>query len=161
MNKDITITINGLQQQLSVDTRKLLVDMVREDLGLTGSHLGCGTGTCGACTMLLDGETVKSCCVLAVDVDGQSLTTIEGVADGHTLHPVQQAFVDKHGIQCGFCTPGMVLSSMALLEENPNPDDAEIREAIAGNLCRCTGYVHIVEAVSDAANRLATDAAAR
>ena len=151
MKKRILVVLDGVERQVEVDTRKVLVDMLREDLGVTGAHVGCGTGTCGACTVMLDGRTVKSCCILAVDVDGQALLSIEGVAPGETLHPVQRALIDRHGIQCGFCTPGIVLSAMQLLNDHPKPSDAEIREAIAGNLCRCTGYVHIVEAIREAA----------
>lgn len=154
MKTTLNITINNSAKQVDVDTRSILLDMIREQLGLTGSHLGCGTGTCGACTVMLDDRTVKSCCVMAADVDGQSITTIEGVSQGSELHAIQQAFVEKHGIQCGFCTPGMVLSSLQLLSENATPTEAEIREAIAGNLCRCTGYVNIVAAIQDAAVRL-------
>lgn len=152
MKRQISLVVNGAERQVEVDTRKVLVDMLREELGLTGTHVGCGTGTCGACTVMLDGRTVKSCCILAVDVDGQNLLSIEGVAERGTLHPVQRALVERHGIQCGFCTPGIVLSAIQLLNDRPSPNDTEIREAIAGNLCRCTGYVHIVEAIREAAS---------
>ncbi len=157
MNKPVHITVNGSEHRLPVDTRKLLVNLVREDLRLTGTHLGCATGTCGACTLMLDGRCVKSCCVLAVDTDGATLRTIEGVAGEDAPHPVQQALAECHGIQCGFCTPGMVLSAIELLGGNPAPSDGEVREALAGNLCRCTGYVNIVAAVQLAAARMAGD----
>ena len=136
--KPIRLEVNGQAHDVEVDARKLLVEMLRDDLSLTGTHLGCGTGTCGACTVMLDGRIVESCCVLAADADGTSISTIEGVADRDGLHPVQQALVEQHGIQCGFCTPGMVLSTIELLNYNPAPTDAEVREALAGNLCRCT-----------------------
>jgi carbon-monoxide dehydrogenase small subunit len=123
---------------------------------LTGTHLGCGTGNCGACTIILDGRTAKSCCVLAVDAIGSSITTIEGISDEGRLHPVQQAFVEHHGLQCGFCTPGMILSALLLLQENPAPDDGEIRHAIAGNICRCTGYVNVVTSVKEAAQNISS-----
>ncbi len=157
MKLAVHLMVNGQEREVSVDTRTLLVDMLREELGLTGTHVGCGTGTCGACTVILDGRSVKACCVLAADVEGQKITTIEGVADVDELHPVQQAFVDKQGLQCGYCTPGMVLSTLQLLEENPDPTDTEIRAAIVGNLCRCTGYVYIVESIREAAARLNAD----
>lgn len=152
--KTINLTVNCVSRSFEIDTRSRLVDVIREKLRLTGTHLGCGTGNCGACTVFLDGRTAKSCCTLAVDVDGCSVVTIEGVADGEQLHPVQQAFVDNHGLQCGFCTPGMILSTLQLMEDNPAPDDDEIRNAIAGNICRCTGYVKIVTSIKDAAQRL-------
>jgi carbon-monoxide dehydrogenase small subunit len=151
----ISITVNGRQHHLDVDTRTLLAYLLREQLGLTGTHVGCATGNCGACTVLLDGKSVKSCCVLAADVDGQSITTIEALSSSpEDLHPIQQAFVDNQGLQCGFCTPGMILSTLQLLAENPAPTEQEIRHAIAGNLCRCTGYHFIVTSIQDAARRL-------
>jgi carbon-monoxide dehydrogenase small subunit len=151
----IAVTVNGRAHQLEVDTRTLLVHLLRERLGLTGTHLGCATGNCGACTVLLDGQTVKSCCVLAADVNGQAVTTIESLSTSvDDLHPVQQAFVENQGLQCGFCTPGMVLSTVQLLRDNPDPSEAEIRHGIAGNLCRCTGYHFIVTSILDAARRL-------
>jgi carbon-monoxide dehydrogenase small subunit len=151
----IAVTVNGRAHQLEVDTRTLLVHLLRERLGLTGTHLGCATGNCGACTVLLDGQTVKSCCVLAADVNGQTVTTIESLSTSvDDLHPVQQAFVENQGLQCGFCTPGMVLSTVQLLRDNPDPSEAEIRHGIAGNLCRCTGYHFIVTSILDAARRL-------
>ncbi len=154
------ITVNGERRQADVDPRTLLVDLLRDQLGLTGTHMGCSTGSCGACTVVLDGRTVKSCCILALDADGQEVTTIEDVASGDDLHPVQQAFVERQGLQCGFCTPGMILSTLELLRENPTPTDRDVRQAIAGNLCRCTGYVFIVEAILDAAARIRGDAEA-
>lgn len=156
-NKSISLTVNGTRASVEIDARMRLADFLRDKLGLTGTHIGCGTGNCGACTVSIDGRTAKSCCVLAVDVDGASIVTIEGVARGETLHPVQEAFVENHGLQCGFCTPGMILSTIQLIEDNPAPGDDEIRDAIAGNICRCTGYVKIVEAIKDAAQRMAKE----
>lgn len=153
-NEEISLSINGMSKHLEIDTRLRLVDVIRDQLHLTGTHVGCGTGNCGACTVMLNGRTAKSCCTLAVEVNGSSIVTIEGVADGEKLHPVQVAFVEKHGLQCGFCTPGMIMSTLQLIEDNPKPDDDEIREAIAGNICRCTGYVKIVDAVKDAVSRM-------
>jgi carbon-monoxide dehydrogenase small subunit len=151
----ISVTVNGQQRQLEVDTRTILAYLLREQLGLTGTHVGCATGNCGACTVLLDGKSVKSCCILAADVDGQSITTIEALSSSpDDLHPIQQAFVENQGLQCGFCTPGMILSTLQLLAENPAPSEAEIRHGIAGNLCRCTGYHFIVTSIQDAARRL-------
>jgi carbon-monoxide dehydrogenase small subunit len=148
----ITVTVNGSVERLEIDTRQNLVGLLRDQLGLTGTHVGCSTGNCGACTVVLDGRTVKSCAVLAADVDGCEVTTIESLSTGaDDLHPIQQAFVANQGLQCGFCTPGMVLSVVKLLEENPDPTAGEIRHAIAGNLCRCTGYQLIVESVTEAA----------
>lgn len=154
MNKQIKITVNGVARSIEIDTRARLIDVIRDTLHLTGTHLGCGTGSCGACTVMLDGSTAKSCCTLAVDVDGASISTIEGVGDDGELHPVQEAFAECHGLQCGFCTPGMILSALQLLERNPDPDDEQIRDAIAGNICRCTGYVNIVVAIREAARRM-------
>jgi carbon-monoxide dehydrogenase small subunit len=151
----IALTVNGRPHRLEVDTRTILAHLLREQLGLTGTHIGCATGNCGVCTVLLDGQTVKSCCVLAPDVNGQSVTTIEALSSSvDDLHPIQQAFVENQGLQCGFCTPGMVLSTMQLLRDNPDPSEAEIRHGIAGNLCRCTGYHFIVTSILDAARRL-------
>jgi aerobic carbon-monoxide dehydrogenase small subunit len=158
-NKTIHLTVNGASRSLEIDTRSRLVDVIRDKMQLTGTHVGCGTGNCGACTVFLDGRTAKSCCALAVDVDGCSVITIEGIANPDHLHPVQQAFIDNHGLQCGFCTPGMILSTLQLMEENPAPDDDEIRNAIAGNICRCTGYVNIVASIKDAARRLSSSSA--
>jgi carbon-monoxide dehydrogenase small subunit len=154
----IAVRVNGEERRAFVEPRRTLADFLREDCGLTGTHLGCEHGVCGACTVLLDGEAVRSCLVFAVQADGCEVTTIEGLspADG-TLSPIQQAFRDAHGLQCGFCTPGFVVSVTAFLRENPSPTDAEIREALSGNLCRCTGYQGIVEAVRRAAAALAAD----
>ncbi len=147
----IAMTVNGLRREAEVEPRDLLVYFLREGLGLTGTNVGCDTSSCGACTVLLDGESVKSCTLLAVQADGREVTTIEGLADNGTLHPVQQAFHEQHGLQCGYCTPGMVMAAVSLLEENPDPSEEEIRLALEGNLCRCTGYVNIVKAVREAA----------
>jgi carbon-monoxide dehydrogenase small subunit len=148
----VTLRVNGVQRSALAPSRKLLSDFIRQDLGLTGTHVGCEHGVCGACTVLLDGQPVRSCLMFAVQADGAELETIEGLASApDDLHPIQQAFWEHHGLQCGFCTPGMVLTAKALLEENPNPTEEEIREAIAGNICRCTGYVFIVEAIKAAA----------
>lgn len=150
LSKTINVTVNQVSRCLEVDTRSRLVDVIRDKLQLTGTHLGCGTGNCGACTVILNDRTAKSCCTLAVDVDGCSIVTIEGVSNGDKLHPVQQAFVDNHGLQCGFCTPGMVLSALQLMDDNPSPEDEDIRSAIAGNICRCTGYVNIIASIKAA-----------
>lgn len=152
MKKIISFTVNGAKQELYLDTRKTLLKMLREDLELMGVHLGCGGGDCGACTVLLNGEPVTSCLVLAVDCEGAEITTVEGVQQNGELHPLQQSMIEKGGIQCGFCTPGMVMNSLALLRENPQPTESEVRQALSGNLCRCTGYAKIVEAVLDAGN---------
>ena len=148
---EITMSVNGKSHSAEVEPRQLLVYFLREQLGLTGTVVGCDTSSCGACTVLLDGESVKSCTVLAVQAHGHELTTIEGLASNGTLHPVQQAFHEQHGLQCGFCTPGMVMATVGLLAESPSPSDEEIRHALEGNLCRCTGYVNIVKAVKAAA----------
>src|SRR5437667_8694220 len=148
---DITLRVNGATRTGSPEARMTLADFLRDDLDLTGTHVGCEHGVCGACTVLLEGEPVRSCLLLAVQADGASLTTVEGLADGEHLHPLQQAFWDHHGLQCGFCTPGILLTAKALLEENPHPSEEEIREAISGNLCRCTGYHFIVDALRAAA----------
>lgn len=152
---DVRLTVNGARQRGRVESRTNLADFLREDLGLTGTHLACEHGVCGACTVLVDGRAVRACLMLAVQADGTEVTTVEGIAapDG-TLSPVQQAFMDCHGLQCGFCTPGFVVTVTSFLEANPDPTEAEIREGIAGNLCRCTGYQGIVEAVKLAAVRL-------
>jgi carbon-monoxide dehydrogenase small subunit len=148
----VTMTVNGRVQEHEVEPRLLLVHFLRETCGLTGTNVGCDTSSCGSCTVLVDGESVKSCTALAVQADGSALTTIEGLAgDDGALHPMQQAFHTEHGLQCGFCTPGMVLASISLLEEHPNPSEAEVREGLEGNLCRCTGYQNIVKAVLAAA----------
>ena len=147
----IALTVNGERQEGEVEPRLLLVYYLREQLGLTGTNVGCDTSSCGACTVLLDGESVKSCTVLAVQADGREVTTIEGLADGDSLHPVQQAFHEQHALQCGFCTPGMVMAAVSLLQENPSPTEEEVRLGLEGNLCRCTGYHNIVKAVLAAA----------
>jgi len=147
MKKLINVTVNQKKYELAVDVNMTLADMIREELKLTGTKKGCGLGECGACTVLLDGKPVSSCLVLAVEADNREVVTIEGVETENGLHPIQEAFVEKGAIQCGFCTPGMVLSAKALLDENPHPDEQEIRKAISGNLCRCTGYQKIVEAI--------------
>ncbi|GBD21145.1 Carbon monoxide dehydrogenase small chain [bacterium HR28] len=147
----ITVTVNGRRISAVVEPRMTLADFLREELGLTGTKLGCEHGVCGSCTVLWDGAAVRSCLVLAAQADGANITTIEGLATDGTLHPVQQAFWEAHALQCGFCTPGMVLTAVALLAENPNPSEEEIREALSGNLCRCTGYQNIVRAVQLAA----------
>jgi aerobic carbon-monoxide dehydrogenase small subunit len=147
----IGITVNETRHELEVEPRELLVYVLRERLGLVGTNVGCDTTSCGACTVLLDGESVKSCTVLAVQADGRAVTTIEALAEDGHLHAVQQAFHEQHGLQCGYCTPGMVMAAVSLLREQPSPSKDEIRKALEGNLCRCTGYVNIVEAVHQAA----------
>jgi carbon-monoxide dehydrogenase small subunit len=147
-----SVIVNGTRRDVEIDPRLTLVYLLRETFGLTGTHVGCTTGNCGACTVLLDGKTVKACSIFAADVNGSEIVTIEGLSTGvRELHPVQQAFVDHQGLQCGFCTPGMVLSALALLEKNPRPTEDDIRHAISGNLCRCTGYQFIVESIQAAA----------
>ena len=148
---NIALTVNGAQHEAEVEPRQLLVYFLREQLGLKGTNVGCDTSSCGACTVLLDGESVKSCNVLAVQADGGDITTIEGLAQGDGLHPVQQAFHEKHALQCGYCTPGFVMATVSLLKENPSPSEEEIRLGLEGNLCRCTGYHNIVRAVEAAA----------
>jgi len=159
--KDISLSVNGTEHELSVESRKLLVHAIREDLDLTGTHIGCDTGNCGACTVYMDGEAVKSCLLFAVQADGSEITTVEGMEDqseagmGESdLHPIQEGFREMHGLQCGYCTPGMIMASKALLENNDDPTEAEIRENISGNLCRCTGYQNIVKSVEYAADVL-------
>ncbi|OLB93678.1 MAG: (2Fe-2S)-binding protein [Candidatus Rokubacteria bacterium 13_1_40CM_68_15] len=147
----IRLTVNGRAYTRSVEPRTTLVDFLRDDLDLTGTHVGCEHGVCGACTVLLDGQPVRSCLLFAIQLDGAVVTTVEGLADGERLHPIQEAFREHHGLQCGFCTPGLLLTAKAFLEEHPAPSDGEIREAIAGNLCRCTGYHFIVDAIRAAA----------
>jgi carbon-monoxide dehydrogenase small subunit len=144
---ELNITVNGEARTDQVEDRLLLVHYIREVAGLTGTNVGCDTSSCGACTVLLDGESVKSCTVLALQADGAEITTIEGLADGDTLHPMQEAFRENHGLQCGYCTPGMVMAAVSLLKEHPHPSEAEVREGLEGNLCRCTGYHNIVQAV--------------
>ena len=147
----VSIDVNGTSQAREVEPRLLLVHFLRETLGLTGTHVGCDTSQCGACTVLLDGEAVKSCTLFAVQADGRSVTTIEGLAKDGKLHPMQEGFWEQHGLQCGFCTPGMIVSACQLLERNPSPSETEIRAGLEGNLCRCTGYHNIVKAVQQAA----------
>jgi carbon-monoxide dehydrogenase small subunit len=151
---EIELTINGRKRRFDVEPNKLLLSLVRDDLYLTGTKYGCGIGECGACTVHLDGEAVLACMVLAVDADGRRVDTIEGVAEGNRLDPVQEAYIEEGAIQCGFCTPGFVMTTKALLAENPDPSEAEIREYLKGNYCRCTGYVNIVRAVQSAARKL-------
>jgi carbon-monoxide dehydrogenase small subunit len=160
MASRITVTVNGTAHSAEVEPRLLLVHFIREVLGLTGTHIGCDTTNCGACTVLLDGRAVKSCTVFAVQADGREVMTVEGLAKDGQLHPVQEGFHEKHGLQCGFCTPGMMMTAVALLQRNPNPTEEEIRWGISGNLCRCTGYVNIVEAIKDAAEKLRSTPAA-
>ena len=149
----ISVTVNGEKREAEVEPRQLLVYFLREQLGLTGTNVGCDTSSCGSCTILMDGDSVKSCTVLAVQADGADVTTIEGLATNGELHPMQQAFHENHALQCGFCTPGMVMAAIGLLKENPSPSEAEIRIGLEGNLCRCTGYHNIVKAVLSAAGR--------
>jgi carbon-monoxide dehydrogenase small subunit len=153
MKKDITLKINGDAYNLTVDTRMTLLEAIREKIGLTGTKDGCGVGECGTCTVLMDGKPIYSCLMLAVEADGKEILTIEGLATPEGLHPIQKAFIEHGAVQCGFCTPGMILSAKALLDENPNPTKEEIKEAISGNLCRCTGYQKIIEAIEEAGNR--------
>ena len=149
--KQITVTINGTTYEREVEARKLLIHFLRDDLDLTGSHIGCDTGNCGACSMIIDGVLVKSCMMLAVQADGATIETVEGLADGDELNKLQQSFRDHHALQCGYCTPGMLMSATALLRENASPADDEIRKALQGNICRCTGYLNILEAVKSVA----------
>jgi len=150
---EVSMTVNGTSYTNDVEPRTLLVHYLRENLRLTGTHVGCDTSSCGACTIIVNGETVKSCTLLAVQCEGAEIKTIEGMATNGKLHPIQESFREKHGLQCGFCTPGMIMSSWQLLERNPNPSEDEIRHALEGNFCRCTGYHNIVNAVQDAANK--------
>ena len=150
----VKLTLNGAEREAVVEPRLLLVHFIRETIGLTGTHIGCDTSHCGACTILLDGRPVKSCTMFAVQANGREIRTVEGLAEGGKLHPIQQAFTEEHGLQCGFCTPGMMMTGVAFLEDNPDPSEAEIRRAISGNLCRCTGYVNIVKAYKSAAAKL-------
>ena len=147
----VEVTVNGERREADVEARLLLVHWLRDELGLTGTHVGCDTTNCGACTVHLNGEAVKSCTVLTAQVDGAEVTTIEGLSGGNGLHPVQSAFWEKHGLQCGFCTPGMIMAAADLLERNPSPSEEEVRHGLEGNLCRCTGYHNIVQAVLSAA----------
>ena len=155
INRPITVTVNGQERSAIVETRLLLVHLLRETFGLTGTHIGCDTTSCGACTVLVDGVPVKSCTQFAVQADGHEVKTVEGLATAEGLHPIQEAFREEHGLQCGFCTPGMMLTATALLEKNPSPSEEEIRWALSGNVCRCTGYQNIVKAVEHAAATLA------
>jgi carbon-monoxide dehydrogenase small subunit len=155
----LSLTVNGQKHEVAIEPRQSLLQVLREELHLTGTKEGCSEGECGACTVILDGKTVDSCLIFGLEAQGRDVLTIEGLATSDALHPVQQAFADFGGVQCGFCTPGMILAAKALLESNPNPTDEEIRWGIAGNLCRCTGYVKIVEAIQAAAQRLRTSAA--
>jgi carbon-monoxide dehydrogenase small subunit len=158
----ITVTVNGKRYERQVEARLLLSDFLRHELDLTGTHVGCEHGVCGACTILFDGQSIRSCLTFAVQANGHTITTVEGLADGpDELHPLQQAFWEAHGLQCGFCTPGILMTLVPFLEENPNPIEVEIREALSGNLCRCTGYQHIVDAVILAAQRYAQQTNAR
>ncbi len=150
----INVKVNGTEQKAEVESRLLLVHLLRETLSMTGTHIGCDTTHCGACTVLLDGVPVKSCTVLAVQADGREVTTVEGLEKDGQLHPIQEGFWQEHGLQCGFCTPGMMLTGYVLLQRNPDPDEGEIRQAISGNLCRCTGYVNIIKSVQYAAAKL-------
>jgi aerobic carbon-monoxide dehydrogenase small subunit len=150
-SKFITVDVNGVTYERDVEARRLLVHFIRDDLELTGTHVGCDTGNCGACTLLLDGQAVKSCMLLAIQADGAKIETVEGLAGDGELHPLQQAFGAHHALQCGYCTPGMLMSAKYLLDSNPEPTEHEIRKAIQGNICRCTGYVNIVEAIASAA----------
>ena len=150
---EVSMTVNGANYTNDVEPRTLLVHYLRENLRLTGTHVGCDTSSCGACTIIVNGETVKSCTMLAVQCEGAEIKTIEGMATNGKLHPIQESFREKHGLQCGFCTPGMIMSSWQLLERNPNPSEDEIRHALEGNFCRCTGYHNIVNAVQDAASK--------
>jgi carbon-monoxide dehydrogenase small subunit len=149
----VSMKVNGRARKGQVEPRTLLIHFLREQLNLTGAHVGCDTSQCGACTVLLDGRSVKSCTVFAVQADGSELTTIEGLANGDQLHPLQEGFWEEHGLQCGYCTPGMIMSAVNLLNDNPKPSEPEIRAGIVGNLCRCTGYQHIVNAIQYAANK--------
>jgi carbon-monoxide dehydrogenase small subunit len=152
--KDITVTINGTEYERHVEARKLLIHFIRDDVDLTGSHIGCDTGNCGACSVIVDGALVKSCMMLAVQADGSTIETVEGLADGEELAVLQQAFSDHHALQCGYCTPGMLMSATALLRANPSPTEHEIKKGLQGNICRCTGYWNIVDAVVTAAERM-------
>ena len=147
----VTVTVNGVEYEREVEARKLLIHFVRDDLDLTGSHIGCDTGNCGACSMIVNGTLVKSCMMLAVQADGAAIETVEGLADGDQLSPLQQSFSEHHALQCGYCTPGMLMSATALLREKPSPSDDEIKKALQGNICRCTGYWNIFEAVKSVA----------
>ena len=152
---NVSVTVNGVAREADVEPRTLLVYFLRETLGLTGTNVGCDTSSCGSCTVLLDGESVKSCTLLAAQADGREVTTIEGLASNGQLHPIQEAFRRSHGLQCGFCTPGMVMAAASFLRENPSPTEEEVRHSLEGNLCRCTGYHNIVQSILDAAGQTA------
>jgi carbon-monoxide dehydrogenase small subunit len=154
LNLNVTVTVNGVQYERTVEPRLLLSDFLRHELGLTGTHVGCEHGVCGACTVLLDGQPVRSCLMFAVQADGHEILTVEGLGTMDRMHPLQEAFQEVHGVQCGFCTPGFLMTLVPFLEENPQPTEGEIREAMSGNLCRCTGYQHIVDAVRLAAEKM-------
>ncbi len=154
----VTMTVNGKEYTQAVEPRTLLVHFIRENLGLTGTHIGCDTSSCGACTVHMNGSSVKSCTVLAVQADGAEITTIEGLGSADNLHPVQEGFWEMHGLQCGYCTPGMIMAGVSLLKRNPNPSEAEIRHALEGNICRCTGYQNIVKAIQWAADKMPQNA---
>jgi len=154
MSQKISLTVNGTEHQLSVEPRTLLIHVLRDELGYTGPNVGCESSMCGACTVHLEGEAVKSCTMLAVQADGREVTTVEGLADDGEFHPIQEGFQEEHGLQCGYCTPGMMMTATELLDRNPDPTEAEIREALEGNLCRCTGYQNIVRAVESAAEKM-------
>ena len=154
MAEEISLTVNGTDHELNVEPRSLLIHVLRDELGYTGPNVGCESSMCGACTIHLDGEAVKSCTVLAVQADGREVTTVEGLADDGEFHPIQEGFQEEHGLQCGYCTPGMMMTATQLLEDNPDPTREEIREALEGNLCRCTGYQNIVRAVETAAEKM-------
>lgn len=156
MGHSITLTVNGTSVTKEVEARELLVHFVRDHLSLTGTHIGCDTSSCGACTILVDGKATKSCTMLAVQADGSTITTIEGLASNGALHPLQEGFKENHGLQCGFCTPGMVMTAVDLLQRNPNPSEHEIREGLEGNYCRCTGYHNIVKSIQYAAKKMNT-----
>jgi aerobic carbon-monoxide dehydrogenase small subunit len=151
---NVSVTVNGIARQADVEPRTLLVYFLREALGLTGTNVGCDTTSCGSCTVLVDGESVKSCNLLAVQVDGREVTTIEGMASDGQMHPIQEAFHRNHGLQCGYCTPGMIMAAASYLKENPDPTDEQVRESLEGNLCRCTGYHNIVKSILDAAGQM-------
>ena len=150
----VSVTVNGVAREAEVEPRTLLVYFLRESLGLTGTNVGCDTSSCGSCTVLLDGESVKSCTLLAVQAEGREITTIEGIANDGQMHPIQDAFHRNHGLQCGYCTPGMIMAAASFLQENPNPTDEQVRESLEGNLCRCTGYQNIVKSILDAAGTM-------
>jgi len=158
MKRTITVTVNGQKHQSEVEPRTLLVHYLRDNLDMTGTHIGCNTSQCGACVVMLNGQAVKSCTVLAVQADGDEVMTIEGLANGDTLHPIQEGFWEKHGLQCGYCTPGMIMASYQLLKSNPNPSEEEIRTGLEGNICRCTGYQNIVSSVQYAAEQMRSGA---